>query len=70
MYQDEYGNMWASYEDYQDYLNQTSIEFNNNENVINELLGGFFENIYIDDKGQIWENKQKYIESGNYNEQY
>ena len=64
MYQDEYGNIWASYEDYQNYLNQKSIETNNNENVINELLGGFFENIYIDDKGQIWENKQRYIESG------
>ena len=34
MYQDEYGNIWASYEDYQNYLNQKSIETNNNENVI------------------------------------
>ena len=68
MYQNEYGNIWASYEDYQSYLNQTSIESNHNENVINKLLGGFFDNIYIDNKGQIRENKQRCIENGHCNE--
>ena len=68
MYQDEYGNAWASYEDYQAYLKQASIQSNNNEKIITELLVGVFGNIYIDNQGHIWENKQKYIESGNYNE--
>jgi hypothetical protein len=68
MYKDEYGNIWASYEDYQNYLEQINIECSNNETLINELLNGFFGNIYIDNKGQIWENKRKYIESGNCNE--
>ena len=61
MYQDEYGNMWASYADYQEYLNEVTLE--NNTDVMSDLLKNAFSDAYIDEYNHVWENKQKCIES-------
>lgn len=68
MYKDEYGNVWASYDNYQTYLRESSIEKSDNKTAISKLLEHLFKNIYIDDECRVWESKQKYIESGNRNE--
>ena len=66
MYQDEYGNMWASYADYQEYLNETKLE--NNNDVMSDLLKSVFSNVYIDASNQVWESEERYIESRKNNE--
>lgn len=57
MYLDEYGNEWASYEDYKDYLNTLSED--KNDEVTEELLKQSFQGIYIDTNNSVWANKEK-----------
>lgn len=61
MYKDEYGNVWASYEDYQTYLKEISEEDNDNQQVVNELIGNFLSN-------SMNTKNDKSIESGQKNE--
>lgn len=68
MYCDEYGNMWASYEDYQSYLKEAEIEANNTEKTISNMFKEMFGGIYIDNKGQMWESEQIYMEYCSRNE--
>ena len=56
MYKDEYGNIWASYEDYQEYLNVAS--------QISSLSTDMLEAVI---KGKIEEENEK-VESGQSNE--
>lgn len=68
MYCDEYGNMWASYEDYQSYLKVAENETNHTERIITDMFKEMFDGIYIDSKGQMWESEQTYIEHCSQNE--
>lgn len=56
MYQDEYGNLWASYEDYQNYLKIASQISSISDDEIEKVV-----------KEQIRNEKDK-IESGQNNE--
>ena len=62
MYLDEYGNEWASYEDYQNYL-EVAKNINHNK-----LIKDLFSGAYIAEDGTIWESEEKYLESGKNNE--
>jgi len=68
MYRDEYGNIWASYEAYQSYLNDTNNNLNTEQKKLEELVSNIFDGVYIDDNGLLWKNKDSYIESGKNNE--
>ena len=62
MYKDEFGNIWASYEDYQTYLKEVAEDDNNNQHVVNELIGSYLNSSLDKSKDN------KYIESGKNNE--
>lgn len=52
MYLDEFGNEWASYEDYADYLN--NVDSSVNDQIILEFIKENFKNAHMDSNGTIW----------------
>jgi hypothetical protein len=66
MFDDEFGNSWASYEDYMSYCKNNSEQ--GYGDISSEILKSIIDNkkegtIYIDKDGRFWESEKKYKES-------